>query len=427
MSGTTSATQPAGTGRFHVVNGTIVDPNGNPFYAVGINVFDFQLGDAEEILATLPGLNFVRVPVYTYQAPAAYEAFIATMTANGVVVELENHTDTTGGHHGGGYGVAFTGELLAAESAWYASVAKAFADNPYVWFGTNNEPPQVGLSAWHQTTYDAIRGAGNENPILVAYPGGGWPGLDFRGYGLDPAVYAKMTNIIGDIHLYGWSSKFVPDQTVVNAALADLVHNAQTIQSADGKLPILIGEFGPSTDGVTDDANRAEVVNAIRSSGDIVGAAAFAWHAGVNDNITDADGKLTWFGEQVAQWAATFQAPGGPSAAAHVAPDTLSIVLSGDSYEGNPAFIATLDGQTLTAGPTPVTAANGSATQAFDFSGAWDLGGHTLEISFVNDLHGGNELMDRNLYVEQVVWKGVGMLNTTQALYSDDTVVIQLP
>lgn len=135
MSGTTP------TGQFKITNGQITDPNGNAFTAEGLNVYDAQMGDAAQILANFPGVNFIRLNVYSYQNPNAYASFIQTMTSKGVVVELEDHTNSNGSDAGGGSGTVFTGSQLTNELNWYSAVAGAYANNPYVWFGSNNEPP----------------------------------------------------------------------------------------------------------------------------------------------------------------------------------------------------------------------------------------------------------------------------------------------
>ena len=204
MSGTTSTNAPNATGQFQIENGEIISPNGSVFTARGINVYDSQMGDASQILADFPGINFIRLNVYTYQSPSAYAAFIQTMTSDGVVVELEDHTNSTGSDAGGGTGTAFTGSQLTNELNWYSSIASAYASNPYVWFGTDNEPPSGGLSTWQQETYNAIRNTGNNNPILIELPGGGSPNQTVTSYGMNPSVYTSMTNIIADAHFYGW-------------------------------------------------------------------------------------------------------------------------------------------------------------------------------------------------------------------------------
>jgi hypothetical protein len=129
------------SGAFHVAKGRIIGPNGLPFIARGINMADSDMGDAAAAIALFPGLNFVRLAIYTYQDPSAYAAFISTMTSRGTVVEIEHHVETDGNTGGGGTGNIASGAWLAAENAFYAAVAGAYASNPYVWFGTTNEPP----------------------------------------------------------------------------------------------------------------------------------------------------------------------------------------------------------------------------------------------------------------------------------------------
>ncbi len=293
MSGTTSTGALGSTGQFQTTNGQIISPTGTVFTAQGINVFDSQMGDASQILADFPGLNFVRLNVYSYQSPSAYSAFIQTMTADGVVVELEDHTNSTGSNAGGGAGTAFTGSQLTNELNWYSSMASAYASNPYVWFGTDNEPPGAGLSTWEQETYNAVRNTGNNNPIMMELPGGGYPGGTLSAYGMDPSVYTSMTNIIGDAHFYGWDSNYSTNQQTVNSALTSIVQGAQTMVSANGAVPVIIGEYGPSTNGTNTDPNAGEVEQAVQQSTATSGSAAWGWDAGANDNLTNGGGSLT--------------------------------------------------------------------------------------------------------------------------------------
>ena len=366
------------TGQFQVVKGNVVGPDGNPFFAKGINVFESQMGSAEQILARLPGINFVRLAIYSYQSPEAYSSFIKTMSDHGVVVELENHNNGTADNNGGARGSAFTGSQLTAESDWYASVAHAYASNPYVWFGTNNEPPQPGLAAWQEATYNAIRGAGNNNPVMIELPGGGVPGLDSVGYGLEASVYGKMSNIIADIHYYGWESNFSTDQNVVDAVLARLVQDTQTVQSHDGMLPVIIGEYGPSTYGVSDDANNAEVVQAVQKSVQIAGAIAFAWNAGANDNVTDQQGNLTVFGQRVAQWVAASGASADGAASFLISDQSSGVVMpaDGEVYTGSvpgimrDIILATTHNINIVSKSANVFIHTGSGNDAIDVSAA---------------------------------------------------------
>ncbi len=319
MSGTTSSAS-SGDGQFQAGNGQIIDPSGNVFTARGIGLEDSEMGDANQILADFPGLNFVNLAVYSYQSPSAYASFIQTMTSHGVVVELEDHSNNAG-NTGGGNGTIFTGSDLSNELNWYSSVASAFASNPNVWFGTDNEPSDVdssgnqnltALAQWQLQTEQAIRNAGNNSPVLLE------PSYDYNGAGsmngaLPQSVYSQMTNTVWDLHFYGWNAGYTPqtpnagystDQSVANATLSTLVSQAQQITSANGVMPVLDAEYGISTNGSTPDPNANQVLQAVQQSNQTSGSAAWGFSAG-GDNLTDGNGNLTSYGQEVAQWIAS--------------------------------------------------------------------------------------------------------------------------
>ena len=125
---------------------------------------------------------------------------------------------------------------------------------------------------------------------------------------MTPSAYAGMTNIVWDLHYYGWVSGYSTSQSAVNQSLASSVNAAQTITSADGKVPVVIGEYGPATDGQNTDANANQVLQAVQGSihhrrdGWTM---AWGWSSGMNDNLTDGSGNLTSYGQEVAQWIAS--------------------------------------------------------------------------------------------------------------------------
>jgi hypothetical protein len=290
---------------FRVVNGQIIGPNGQNFIAHGVNVYSDDLASISASLnTTLPGTNFIRVIVRSLQDPSTYTAFVNQMTAQGIVVEFEDHPD------GGGDQDAAPPEGIPAESAWYAAMATAFKNNPYVWFGTFNEPmPTPGLSAWQQATYNAIRGAGDNNPIMLEVSGSNPSNLQ---QALDPSVYATMTNVIWDVHCYNYQSNYSTDQATVDASVQGMISAAQSIKSADGLVPVIIGEYGDSTTGsVVSDPGGMQEVQAVESSG--VGSAAFTWTAGIapGNMIRNTDGSLTAYGQVVAAFTASGAPPRG--------------------------------------------------------------------------------------------------------------------
>jgi hypothetical protein len=286
------------SGAFRTVDGQIIGPNGQPFIARGINVYDdLAVGAGGSMTAMFPGLNYVRVGIHhPYPDPSTFQAFVTQMTGKGIVIEFEDHPDG-----GGGQDPAYTGSALAAESAWYAAMAKAYASNPYVWFGTFNEPGTQGgsVSDWQLATYNAIRGAGNNNPILLEIVG--WPGA--WNNTMTPSDYAGMHNTIWDPHFYGWIPRYSTDQSTVDRALADEIAQVQQIPSADGTMPVIIAEYGNSTDGTTIDPNGTQVVTSVANAGGSgkAGSAAWAWLPGGNaDHLQDAGTLTSPYGEQVA-------------------------------------------------------------------------------------------------------------------------------
>lgn len=424
MSGTMSGGGNAGGGTFSIANGQIHAPDGSTFQARGINVYDYQMQDANQILANFPGLNFIRLAVYDYQDPSAYQSFVNTMTSRGVVVEFEDHMTSNGSNSGGAQGWAFSGSHLDQELSWYSSVASAYANNPLVWFGTNNEPPTDGLSYWQQATYDAIRSTGNSAPILLELPGGGVPSMMNGGNGLDPSVYAGMNNVIWDVHYYGWGPGYSSDPQTVYGTLAGLVQGAQAIGSANGTMPVIIGEYGPSTDGVNTDPNADMIIQAVQNSGMISGAVAWAWSTYLNDNLTDGYGNLSSFGHQVANWIAGGQG----SVAAGSYGNGNGGSGNGQSANGQSAYTPVAAAQSADTSAAQVDPYTGNVTiSASQISTAVNSGDHMVFVSGNNNtiaLSGGNDMISDsgwgNTYV--VPQAGNGWIGfDSNILYSGDT------
>ncbi len=302
-SGSGSSSGGGGTGWFSVSNGQILAPNGTPFVAKGVDV-DVSMPPSQ-VLALFPGLNFVRLPTGNWPSAADLQAEVTGFTNAGVVVEIEDHPWPE---------VApYTGSDLDGETSWYASLASAFVGNPYVWFGSMNEPQtsygagEAAISTQEAAIYAAIRGAGSNTIIMMELMGGGNPGTVGAGFGMTPSTYASMTGIVWDFHFYGWDSGYSTDPATVTAALlgsasaGDGIAAAQTITSADGVVPVLIGEYGDSTDGQNVDANWTQVLAAVQASG--YGSA--AWEVspgGQADVLVSSNGTLTSYGQEVAQY-----------------------------------------------------------------------------------------------------------------------------
>lgn len=306
---------------------SLTDPNGVAWKGYGICCLDGVVtpssvdSTGSPMTKQFPKMNVVRVACYSYQAPSAYQAFITSMTALKIVVILENHQNFAG-NYGGSNGTVFTGQRLTDESNWYAALATAYAGNPYVWFGTNNEPSDVGvngdsnpayLSTWHKATYDAIRGTGNKNPILIDVNNSYTWGTNG---GMTASVYLAMTNVMWDYHSYDWlysdpgtTSGYSSNLSVIKAGILANVQLLQQLKSADGIMPVFCAEYGNSTSGSSIDAGGVQNDQGIQSAvdaGQIVGCCAWCWDMGNNgvDDLGNGNG-LTVMGKQVASWIAT--------------------------------------------------------------------------------------------------------------------------
>jgi cellulase (glycosyl hydrolase family 5) len=368
---------PTATGQFYVSNGQIIGPNGQPFVARGINVLEGNPPSAATLQADFPGINFVRLAIYDYPSPSALSAYVSQLTSAGIVVELENHNNGAG-NAGGSQGTIFTGQALTNESNWYASIASAFKNNPYVWFGTNNEPSETdasgnfnpaALSSWQQATYNAIRGTGNNDPILVEM--NGWSPAS-TGQGYTPSVYAAMKNIAWDIHYYGWLSNYSTDQNTVTQTLNGMITTAQMLKSADGTVPVAIGEYGNSTNGQTIDPNGDQVINAVQSVGLNmgVGSAAWAYGVGPGDALVNSDGSLTAYGQRVAAVIATLAAH-SPSNPPPTPPSPNDTVVTA----GSTAAIVDASGNTWTITSGGQVAVNGTVDRTT---------ANVIELAYVN-------------------------------------------
>jgi hypothetical protein len=309
--GTPSSTGTA-SGGFTTQNGQIIGPNGQPFQARGVDVmWGGDVPSASTLTQTFPGVNFVRLAIYNYPSPSNLSAYVNSLTSEGIVVELEDHNNGAG-NAGGGQGTIFTGQTLTNELNWYSSIASYFANNPDVWFGTDNEPSEVNpatgqqdpaaLSTWQQETYNAIRSTGNTSPVILEINASANNGQPQVAVGYTPSVYQGMTNVIGDIHFYGWLTGYSTDQTTNSNFLAQMIQDTHQLTTANGA----IGEYGPSTTGAGSvDPNSRQVLDAVQSSG--VGNVAWAYTPGTvgQDALLSSGGGLTSYGQEVQDYIAS--------------------------------------------------------------------------------------------------------------------------
>jgi hypothetical protein len=297
-------------GSFRVYGGQIIDPAGRIFRAKGINLTRDQSDIASTdtagtpLLALFPGLNCVRVSFDRYNPPDFISAFVEQMSGLKLVTIIEDQTET--GQQ------PYTGDQLTAQLAWYADMARAFSDNPYVWFGSLNEARPVtsgigdDVTTNHIQIYNTIRGTGNSNIIHLCVIGGGdpesMPGENTPSV-LTASRYSSLKNIVWDYHVFGRDLPISDADTTVQEDIATTlqknINRIQSITSADGIVPLIIGEFGESSDGSSVDPGATAVVNAVGMSG--YGFLAWAWNSGGDaNNLTDRSYNLTSYGQQIA-------------------------------------------------------------------------------------------------------------------------------
>lgn len=329
----------APSGSFHVAGGQIIGPDGNSFIARGVNVYDdLATGDFDAIVAMFPGVNFIRIGMHSYSDPGSWDGIAQKAAARGTVLEFENHPDGGGGQDSGPPGG------IGAESAWYGAMASHFANNPYIWFGTFNEPKGVeNLSSWQQSTYQAVRSTGNNNIVMVYV--GGELGV------LQPSVYAGMTNIAYDDHYYGGGGS--PDTDPV---LSGSIDSFKPLTSADGVVPVIIGEYGDSMDGTNIDSNWQQAVASVinRGSSGQNGSAAWAFNPGGNADRLQSGGALTAYGQMVALYINTDVIPCTPAQTAANAKSTLVAVTAQATPDTQPPANPETPAATL---PSPDTSA----------------------------------------------------------------------
>ena len=184
----------------------------------------------------------------SYNDPAFVNA-VNWLTAKGIVVEIGNYNTT---------GSVATGQGLTDELNWYTALASKYQNNPYVWFSTDNEPTDgntfQGATMQEQTAvYNAIRATGSTAMIgLEDYQG------NFQGN-----TYGSMTNVHWDFHYYNWVTGYSADLAANQNWITQRAAIIQSMHSADGVIPAMVGEFGNATDGNNIDAGGTQAVQAV--------------------------------------------------------------------------------------------------------------------------------------------------------------------
>ena len=272
---------------YKISGGRIYAPDGTAFRARGVNVcytqawgsgaIDIGRVTPQRLIASLPGLNFVRFACWRGALPspqdAAVIAWVNALTAAGVVVEIELH---------------YTGNAVAASdataNAWLSGMAGTFKANPRVWYGTQNEPHGGGaaISAMMKGQHDAIRSVGATAPVMLCC---GDPMGEITS--MDHAAIAAMSNVVWDMHYYGW----MPANGITWAAC---VAALGAYMSKDGAIPVLCLETGDGGGSSAQDGNWSTVLSQSLNNRDGFAAWMVNWVSDAADCLWSApfDGSV---------------------------------------------------------------------------------------------------------------------------------------
>ncbi|MBV8094557.1 MAG: right-handed parallel beta-helix repeat-containing protein [Acetobacteraceae bacterium] len=108
-------------------------------------------------------------------------------------------------------------------------------------------------------------------------------------------------------------------------------------------------------------------------------------------------------------------------------PDTLTLSLSEDAFEGDAQFIVRLDGEQL-GGPQSISASHAAGqTEDFTFHGNFGSGPHVVQVTYLNDLYGGDAQHDRNMYVDGISLNGAQITGDIGEMLSQGTAAFAAP
>lgn len=139
------------------------------------------------------------------------------------------------------------------------------------------------------------------------------------------------------------------------------------------------------------------------------------------DYIQGADGYVYYsniVSGEIGRMLITALPPSPPPGSATIGagPDTLSLKVSQDAFNGNALYTIHVDGVRM-GGYMTALAAHGSGTSdTITLRGDWATGPHAVTVDFLNDAWGGRETADRNLYVDSVTYNGAAVVDSARFL-----------
>ncbi|MCL1125036.1 cellulase family glycosylhydrolase [Shewanella surugensis] len=280
---------------FMVIDDTIIDPQGDPFIAKGVNIFADRNEDYHAIVNCW-GFNAIRVAHFPdnhwYNPTWEFDLLVNDFANKNIVVIFNLAMDSQ--HKGlgiGSYWPGYWSELVHL----YSHFALRYKDNPYVWFETSNEPgttesltanPITEATTWlnlNKTLIQAIRETGNINPILVQGWCWGQDACDWSSSLVsnnksallsqsDPLLSSNvdpLNNLIFSQHVYEqWN----------HTRQNKLYHFQHAILDANKAL--IVTEYGSENASTP----TLKATNAMFDSAQKLGIGRFVWHWGADDN-----------------------------------------------------------------------------------------------------------------------------------------------
>ncbi|HEY9733459.1 MAG TPA: cellulase family glycosylhydrolase [Drouetiella sp.] len=309
----TPTTQPGGPNTGFSIAGGKLTMNGKTLAGIAVtSEYAQQVGPqalADKLSSQFPGMNVVRLSAspeggaftngQTLAGGASVDDIVQTvaaLNAKGIGVIIDNH----GADANDANNVSQNGN----EPAWFAALAKAEANNNMVMFQPENEPmgTNADVAAEQKNAYDAIRSAENSTPgsvqHVVAFDlvGGGYAGpqQDFA------SQYDAMSNYVIDAHAYASNSS-----DPVSAIQTEVAQVAGLTEADGSKVPVSIFETGNAIDGSNKDPMANDLLNYVYPTYGAVawlydGAATGFGNGSDADHLTDPNGNLTPFGQQIA-------------------------------------------------------------------------------------------------------------------------------
>lgn len=308
---------------FYTEGTKIYTPSGQEFIAVGANIgldFKSELGPAEGHAtdAKTWGWNMIRLqvqhadnffngapPAIIKNRQALYDRLdnvINEYTSKGIVMLIDPHSIYT----------ANTQYFLDETEKFVTDMAAKYKDNPYVWFGTVNEPREFNMpwTATQDRLVNAIRSQGAQNVIVIDPPTWGqdigpsaswaFPNARFSYEApFTPYLINKYGNIVLGHHNYGALYDDTSDGT---NGTQDRRYSSYISKVHAAGIPLITTEFGFTYNKSSTTGSNAYVVNrraalAVFTTNPQKGVGVLAWNGLHADNynfkkktITNSDG-----------------------------------------------------------------------------------------------------------------------------------------